>query len=137
MRGAPDNSPGARAERFLASNLNHPKDSFDAVLLWDVLDYLDRDTVTRLMDAPFQLVRDGGAILAIFHTRMPEQFHRYRVLDALNLDLVSAPPSCRPSTSTRIARFRIYSPLPHLENLRRPRPAPRDRLRQIAAPRER
>ena len=34
------------------------------------------------------LVRDAGAILAIFHTRMPEQFYRYRVLDALNLDLV-------------------------------------------------
>src|SRR5580698_735857 len=47
--GAPENSPGARAERFLASNLNHPKDSFDAVLLWDVLDYLDRETVARLM----------------------------------------------------------------------------------------
>jgi hypothetical protein len=86
--GAAENSPGARAARFLESNLNHPKDSFDAVLLWDVLDYLDRDTVTRLMERLSTLVREGGAILAIFHTRMPEQFYRYRVLDALNLDLV-------------------------------------------------
>ncbi len=84
----PDRSHSARAERFLASNLNHPKDSFDAVLLWDVLDYLDRETVTRLMARLSTLVRDAGAILAIFHTRMPEQFYRYRVLDALNLDLV-------------------------------------------------
>ena len=84
----PDNWAGARAERFLESNLNHSKDSFDAVLLWDVLDYLDRDTVTRLMERLSTLVREGGAILAIFHTRMPEQFYRYRVLDALNLDLV-------------------------------------------------
>jgi hypothetical protein len=83
---APDNSAGARAERFLANNLNHPKDSFDAVLLWDVLDYLDRDTVTLLMARLSTLVRDAGAVLTIFHTRMPEQFYRYRVLDALNLD---------------------------------------------------
>jgi hypothetical protein len=89
--GAPENSPGARAERFLASNLNHPKDSFDAILLWDVLDYLDRDTVTRLMLRLSTLVRDAGAVLAIFHTRMPEQFHRYRVLDATNLDPVQVP----------------------------------------------
>ena len=85
---AADNSSSARAVRFLESNLNHSKDSFDAVLLWDVLDYLDRDTVTRLMERLSTLVREGGAILAIFHTRMPEQFCRYRVLDALNLDLV-------------------------------------------------
>jgi hypothetical protein len=89
--GATDNSPSARAERFLTSNLDHPKDSFDAVLLWDVLDYLDRETVIRLMERLSTLVRDAGAILAIFHTRMPEQFYRYRVLDALNLDPVQVP----------------------------------------------
>jgi hypothetical protein len=88
---ASENSPGARAERFLASNLNHPKDSFDAILLWDVLDYLDRETVTCLMARLSTLVRDAGAILAIFHTRMPTQFYRYRVLDALNLDPVQVP----------------------------------------------
>ena len=87
----PDNTPSARAERFLTANLNHPKESFDAVLLWDVLDYLDKETVSRLMARLSTLVRDGAAILAIFHTRMPEQFYRYRVLDGLNLDLVLAP----------------------------------------------
>jgi hypothetical protein len=93
---APDASHDARADRFLASNLNHEPDSFDAVLLWDVLDYLDRETVARLMARLSTVVRDGGVILAIFHTRTPEQFHRYRVLDALNLDLVSAPAIIQP-----------------------------------------
>ena len=37
------------------------------------------------------LVRDAGAVMAIFHTRMPEQFYRYRVLDATNLDPVQFP----------------------------------------------
>jgi len=86
-----DDLAGARAERFLAANLNHPSDSFDAVLLWDVLDYLDRETVTRLMARLSTMVSDAGAVLAIFHTRTPEQFYRFRVLDALNLDPVEAP----------------------------------------------
>jgi hypothetical protein len=42
------------------------------------------------------MMRDGGAILAIFHTRPPEQFQRYRVLDAHNLALVSVPTLVRP-----------------------------------------
>ena len=93
---AGDNSAGARAERFLTSNLDHPKESFDAVLLWDVLDYLDRETVIRLMERLSTLVRDAGAILAIFHTRMPEQFYRYRVLDAVNLDPGQVPANVPP-----------------------------------------
>jgi hypothetical protein len=88
----PDPSLEARAERFFASNLNHARDSFDAVLLWDVLDYLDREAVARLMARLSLLVRDAGAVLAVFHTRMPEQFHRYRVLDGLNLELTEVPP---------------------------------------------
>lgn len=90
--GLPENSKAARAERFLAANLNHSADSFDAVLLWDVLDYLDRDMASQLMRRLSTFVRDGGAVLAIFHTRAPEQFHRYRVLDALNLELVPVQP---------------------------------------------
>src|SRR5438477_7179889 len=37
----PDSSPAARADRFLASNLRHPANTFDAILLWDALDYFD------------------------------------------------------------------------------------------------
>src|SRR3982074_419510 len=35
-----DMTPGGRATRFLSENLRYPKSSFDAVLLWDLLDYL-------------------------------------------------------------------------------------------------
>src|SRR5215470_8173046 len=37
----PDNSPVARAARFLEANLRYPNSSFDAILLWDLLDYFD------------------------------------------------------------------------------------------------
>jgi hypothetical protein len=92
----PDTSPALRADRFLASNLRYPVDSFDAVLLWDVLDYMDREAAQRFLPRITSLVRDGGAVLAIFHTRPPEQFQRYRVLDAHNLELVSVPTLVQP-----------------------------------------
>lgn len=92
----PDTSPAPRADRFLASNLRYPVDSFDAVLLWDVLDYMDREAAQRFLPRITSLVRDGGAVLAIFHTRPPEQFQRYRVLDAHNLELVPVPTLVQP-----------------------------------------
>lgn len=91
-----DSLPGARADRFLASNLRYPVDSFDAVLLWDVLDYMDREAAQRFLPRITSMVRDGGAVLAIFHTRPPELFQRYRVLDAHNLELVSVPTLVQP-----------------------------------------
>jgi cyclopropane fatty-acyl-phospholipid synthase-like methyltransferase len=91
-----DPSPTARADRFLASNLRYTADTFDAVLLWDLLDYLDKEAARQFLRRITSLVREGGAVLAIFHTRPPEQFQRYRVLDAHNLAVVSAPTLVQP-----------------------------------------
>src|SRR5260370_23167443 len=41
-----DMTPSGRATRFLAENLQYPRSSFDAVLLWDLLDYLEPMLVT-------------------------------------------------------------------------------------------
>lgn len=92
----PDMSPAARADRFLASNLRYPADSFDAILLWDVLDYMDREAAQRFLSRITSLTRDGGAVLAIFHTRPPEKFQRYRVLDARTLEVVPVPSLVQP-----------------------------------------
>jgi hypothetical protein len=92
----PETSAASRADRFLASNLHYPADSFDAVLLWDVLDYMDREAAQRFLPRITSMIRDGGALLAIFHTRPPEQFQRYRVLDAHNLELVAVPTLVQP-----------------------------------------
>ena len=92
----PDDSPAVRAERFLSANLRYPEDSFDAVLLWDVLDYVDRETAQLLLSRISSLIREGGAVLAIFHTRPPSEFNRYRVIDAHNLELVPAPALIQP-----------------------------------------
>ncbi|MBZ5698763.1 MAG: class I SAM-dependent methyltransferase [Acidobacteriia bacterium] len=84
-------TPAARAERFLENTLRYPVDTFDAVLIWDLLDYLDSELVSRLVARMTSLVRDGGVVLAIFHTRKPEAFHRFRVLNAQNLEVIPAP----------------------------------------------
>jgi hypothetical protein len=86
-------SPTARAEKFLETTLRYPEETFDAVLMWDILDYLDADLMIRLAARVTSLVREGGVVFAIFHARKPETFHRYRVLDAQNLELI--PASCR------------------------------------------
>ncbi len=87
---APAETAGARAERFLESNLTQPANSVDAILLWDLLDYLDGESLPHFLARISALLRDGGAILAMFSTRMPERFHRYRVLDEQNLELLPA-----------------------------------------------
>jgi hypothetical protein len=88
---APAESAGARADRFLQSNLTQPANSVDAILLWDLLDYLDGDALPQFLARISTLLRDGGAILAMFNTRLPERFNRYRVLDEQNLELLPAP----------------------------------------------
>src|ERR1700719_1677665 len=45
-----DNTPAGRAARFLADNLQYPNATFDAILLWDLLDYLE-PSLAKLMVA--------------------------------------------------------------------------------------
>jgi SAM-dependent methyltransferase len=86
-----DMTPAGRAGRFLESNLKYPKASFDAILLWDVLDYLE-PTLAKLVVAELtELLRPGGVVFAMFHSRKPEGFLRYRVADSNTLQVVSAP----------------------------------------------
>lgn len=120
-----DRSAGAMAERFLAANLHYGPNSFDAVLLWDLLDYLDRAIAARVVAKLTSMVRDGGAILAIFHTQKSDQFCRYRVLDAHHFELVGAPalnPLQRPYQNREIedlfSRFRTSKAFVGRDHLR-------------------
>jgi hypothetical protein len=88
---APDMTPAARADRFLKGSLVYPGDTFDAVLAWDILDYLDHDLAARVVGRLDSMLKTGGVILALFHSRKPDAFCRYRVLDIQNLELVPAP----------------------------------------------
>src|ERR1700692_3046138 len=78
-------TPEGRAKRFLETTMLYPDDTFDAVLMWDILDYLDSDLMAKLATRITSLVREGGVVFAMFHTRKPILFHRYSVLDAPRL----------------------------------------------------
>src|SRR5579862_582280 len=85
-----DMTPTGRAVRFLESNLQYPRASFDAVLVWDLIDYLEpslaKQTIANLTD----LLRPGGVVFALFHSKKPEGFQRYRVADTTTLQVLSA-----------------------------------------------
>ena len=84
-------SPAALADKFLQSALQYPERSFHGVLAWDLLDYFDPEVTPRLMQRVSQLLHPGGAMLAMFHSRPAERFHRYRIIDAQSVELISAP----------------------------------------------
>ena len=89
-----DMTPRGRATRFLADNLQYPRSSFDAVLLWDLLDYMEPALVKQAVVNLTELLRPGGVILAMFHSKKPEGFQRYRVADSNTLQVISTPVIC-------------------------------------------
>ena len=89
-----DMTPNGRATRFLAENLQYPRASFDAVLLWDLLDYLEPMLAKQMVANLTELLRPGGVILAMFHSKKPEGFQRYRVADSNSLQVISSPVIC-------------------------------------------
>jgi hypothetical protein len=89
-----DMTPNGRAARFLESNLQYPPSSFDAVLLWDLLDYFEPALGKQIVTSLTDLLRPGGVVFAMFHSKKPAGFQRYRVLDSNNLQVISSPVLC-------------------------------------------
>ncbi len=89
-----DMTPVGRAARFLESNLQYPRSSFDAVLLWDLLDYLEPALAKRAVACLTDLLRPGGVVFAMFHSKKPEGFQRYRVADSNTLQVLSTAVVC-------------------------------------------
>jgi hypothetical protein len=87
-------TPSARAARFLKENLQYPRSSFDAVLLWDLLDYLEQALVKQVVASLTELLRPGGVVFAMFHSKRPEGFQRYRVVDSNTLQMVPTAVIC-------------------------------------------
>ena len=90
IRESVDMSPEGRASRFLKTNLQYAPASFDAVLLWDVLDYLDPAMTRQTISCLTQLLRPAGIVFAMFHSKKPEGFQRYRVADSNTLQVIPA-----------------------------------------------
>jgi hypothetical protein len=89
-----DMTPSARAVRFLTANLQYQKSSFDAVLLWDLLDYLEPAVAKQTVAWITELLRPGAVVFAMFHSKKPEGFQRYRVADSSTLQVISSAMIC-------------------------------------------
>lgn len=89
-----ERTPEARAQRFLKENLNYPAGSFDALLLWDIIDYLEPTLAKTIIAHLTDLLRPGGVVFAMFHSKKPEGFQRYRVADTHTLQVLSSKPIC-------------------------------------------
>ena len=85
-------NPSLLADRFLENALVYPPESFHAVLAWDIFDYLEAELMNRVVNRLYELLRPGGAVLAIFHSRPADRFHRYRIVEAQSIELLPAPP---------------------------------------------
>jgi hypothetical protein len=87
-----ERTPEALAKKFLNDNLRYGTSAFDALLLWDILDYTE-PTLGKLMIAHVtEMLRPGGVVLALFHSKKPTGFQRYRVVDTTTLQVLSARP---------------------------------------------
>jgi SAM-dependent methyltransferase len=84
-------SQASLAEKFLESSLQYPPENFIGVITWDLFDYLDAELMPRVIERLYTLLRPGGAVLSMFHSRPPERFHRYRIVDGQSIELLSAP----------------------------------------------
>jgi 2-polyprenyl-3-methyl-5-hydroxy-6-metoxy-1,4-benzoquinol methylase len=73
---------------FLARRLAHPEHSVDAVLCWDLFDYLDKPSAQALGAALARLVKPGGALFGFFATAAATDQHytRFVVVDDTTLE---------------------------------------------------
>jgi hypothetical protein len=94
IRDSLDMTPNGRAMRFLEENMKYAGSSFDAVLLWDLLDYLEPTLVKQMVAKLTELLRPGGVVFAMFHSKKPEGFQRYRVADSNTLQVISTAVIC-------------------------------------------
>src|SRR5580765_7665580 len=85
-----DLTAAGRAARFVQANIQYAASSFDAVLLWDILDYVEPAVAKQTVAALTELLRPGGIVFAMFHSKKPETFQRYRVADSNTLQVIGA-----------------------------------------------
>jgi SAM-dependent methyltransferase len=105
-----DGSSTVNVEAFLTQNLKYQPQQFDAVLCWDIPDYLPEDLVKPIVERLAVAVKPGGALLAFFHTKdagPDAAYYRYHIAGTDTLDLQTGP---------RFRLQRIFNNR-HVENL--------------------
>lgn len=120
---AEDGRSSVDAGRFVAENLVYEKELFDAVLCWDIADYLDAELVKPVIERIHRILKPKGLLLGFFHTRDagPEApYYRYHIggPDTLELQRIPPPlPGQQPAARYRYFRLQRIFNNRHIENL--------------------
>jgi SAM-dependent methyltransferase len=83
------------ANRFLSESLDYEPGTFDAVLLWDLADYLPEALVKSVIDRLHRVMKPKGILFGFFHTRDagPESpYYRFNIAAADTIELRQGPP---------------------------------------------
>ncbi len=77
-----DGASRIKITEFFAENLDHQAQRFDAVLCWDVPDYLHESLVKAMIERLAKVMKPGGLLLAYFHTKdagPDAPYYRYHI----------------------------------------------------------
>ena len=80
--------------KFFAENLNYAADQFDAILFWDVADYLPESLVKPLVERLQVMLKPKGHLLAFFHTKdagAESLYSRHHIVQKETLELEPIP----------------------------------------------
>jgi len=123
-RKGEDGKPLVDVNAFLKHSLVYEPEQFDAVLCWDVPDYLNEAVVKPVVERIHRIMRPGGVMLAFFHTRdagPDAPCYRYHIAgpDTLQLQPVWKPNSDGRHKNPRQPMFRLQRVFNnrHVENL--------------------
>jgi hypothetical protein len=81
-----------RVEQFLRENLNFPPEQFDAVIVWDALQFLSPSLLQVVVDRLYEVMRPDAMLLAFFHADEKAQqvpVYNYRISDQKTLILTA------------------------------------------------
>jgi hypothetical protein len=107
-----DGSMQLDAARFFTENLDYPAGRFDAVLFWDVADYLPEALVKPLVERLQAVLKPKGNLLAFFHTKdagAESLYSRHHIIQRDTLEL-------EPIANQEFRLQRIFNNR-HIENL--------------------
>ncbi len=90
---------------FLSARFPQEPESFDGILCWDVMDYLDKNAAQALATQLMRILKPDGVLLALFGTVPPTDSHYTRYIIVDDTTMKTRPyPAARPRQSALVNR---------------------------------
>ncbi len=77
--------------RFLKENLDYPEGTFDGVIIWDLLNFIDPKFARSFVQRITLMTKLGGCVLAFVHTQNPPgltPIRKYRLVEDCSLEYI-------------------------------------------------